>query len=249
LQSKWTIDTGVGYPGNDWGWGNAEQESYTAYTRNLVVTPEGTLRITPTQKNGKWYSARIETNAANDFSCAAGGKIRVEASLKLGAAPAANQQGIWPAFWMLGSSWRENWTNWPSVGEIDLMETINGQDQIYHNVHCGVYPDGPCNEPNGQGGSTPFTRGVFHTISVDIDRTNADWSSQTLTFRLDGVQTFQRKGSDFWTQDVWNSIAASSKLILLNIAVGGYWPGYANAQTVDGVDVAMDVKYVVVYST
>ncbi|KAH8881173.1 concanavalin A-like lectin/glucanase, partial [Thozetella sp. PMI_491] len=248
-QSKWTIDTGVGYPGNDWGWGNQEQESYTAYTDNLVVTANGTLRITPRHVRSYWYSARIETNAANDFSCPAGGKIRVEASLMLGDAPASQQQGIWPAFWMIGTAFRGNWNNWPGVGEIDLMETVNGQGQVYHNVHCGVYPDGPCNEPNGRGATVTFTRGVFHTVSVDIDRTSADWQSQSLTFRIDGVQTLQLPGSTFQTQDVWESLAATPKMILLNVAVGGNWPGYANDQTVDGLPVAMDVKYVVVYSS
>jgi beta-glucanase (GH16 family) len=248
--SKWTIDLGTSYPGGPARWGNNEEQNYTASTDNLVITPEGTLRITPLRRNGKWTSARIETTAAHDISCPAGGKIRVQASIKLGAADPSTQQGIWPAFWMLGSGYRLNYTGWPSIGEIDVLESINGKPTIYHVAHCGSKTGGACNEPSGRGGNTPFVRGSFHTISVDIDRTNgADWRNELLSWRVDGVETFRLTGAQVGSQDAWGPLTKSAKFILLNVAVGGLWPGYSNAQNVDGETIAMDVKYVVVYSS
>src|SRR6266540_3128322 len=64
----------------------------------------------------------------------------------------AAAQGYWPAFWMLGAPFRGVYTNWPSVGEIDVMENVNGANTVWGTLHCGVAPGGPCNEFNGIGG-------------------------------------------------------------------------------------------------
>lgn len=50
----------------------------------------------------------------------------IESRLKVGNASVALQQGIWPAFWSLGSAFRGNYSNWPGVGEWDLFESVNG---------------------------------------------------------------------------------------------------------------------------
>ncbi|KAH8880965.1 concanavalin A-like lectin/glucanase [Thozetella sp. PMI_491] len=247
--AKWTIDTGTSYPGGPGGWGNWEEETYVASTDVLGISSDGTLRIAPKRVDGKWISGRIETNAANDITCPAGGKMRVEASIKLGAAPASAQQGMWPAFWMLGSEYRGNYTNWPAIGEIDMLESVNGKASIHHGVHCGTTLGGPCYEPNGRGTSAAFSRGVFHTVSVDIDRTSSDWKNETMVWKIDGLDTWKLTASQIASQDLWSALAWTPKFILLNVAIGGAWPGYSNDSTAEGVDVGMDVKYVAAWST
>jgi beta-glucanase (GH16 family) len=255
--SKWAIDTGTGYPGGPAHWGTGEVQSYTSSSANLGITSRGTLQITPVRaSNGQWTSARIETTAANDFSCAAGRRLRMEASLLISGS-AGSQAGVWPAFWSLGSSFRGNYNNWPSVGEIDILESINGDATVWQTVHCGSGSGGPCHETNGISSTAGFARGVWHTVAVEIDRTNSggDWRGEKLTWFVDGSPTTSVTGAVVGDQSAWTSLARSSRYLLLNVAVGGSFPdAVANtktptAQTTGGSVAAMEVKYVAVYST
>ena len=64
-------------------------------------------------------------------------------------------EGYWPAFWMLGAPYRGNYQNWPSVGELDIMENVQGLNTVWATMHCGTNPGGPCNETTGLGGNLP----------------------------------------------------------------------------------------------
>ncbi|MCJ1357642.1 MAG: hypothetical protein MMC33_007638 [Icmadophila ericetorum] len=247
--SNWIIDQGTQYPGGAPQWGNNELETYTASTSNLQITKSGTLYIIPQKNTTGWTSGRIETQRS-DFACAMGKKMLVEASIKLGAAPVAEQQGIWPAFWALGSSFRGNYTNWPAATEWDFLEAVNGASTIYSTAHCGTAPGGPCNEYNGLGdGGIAFTRSVFHTVTFQIDRsmtgpgTKGTWKNETLMWFLDGKSVFSITGAQVGDQNTWAALAHDAHFLLLNVAVGGSWPGNPNSQTIGGVTVGMEVDY------
>lgn len=255
--SNWIIDLGTSYPGGAPKWGNNELETYTSDYRNLHVTHEQTLALTPqfANKTQSWTSARIET-ARSDFAAKPGEKLYIEGRIKLGSAPAAQQQGIWPAFWALGAEFRGVYTNWPDASEWDFMENLNGQATVYQTLHCGTAPGGPCNEYNGIGnGGVAFSRQGFHTYGFEVDRTmvaagkTGTWMNETLTWYVDGKAVLSVKGAQINDEPTWAKIAHQGHFLLLNVAVGGYWPGYPNAQTLDGQKVQMEVDYVGVWNS
>ncbi|TLS23512.1 uncharacterized protein PpBr36_06086 [Pyricularia pennisetigena] len=259
--SKWTIDTGNSYPGGPMNWGTNEIQTYTNSPSNLAITEAGTLRITPTGPSygvdvgGRWASARIRTKPEHDFAPQAGKRTRIEARLLVGAGNA--QAGIWPAFWSLGAAYRDNYQNWPSVGEVDIFETVNGLPSAWHTVHCGSSAvGGPCNESAGIGRSVPMSRGEFHTVAVEIDRTGGrHWSEETLQWSIDGAVTFTLAGARVGDERAWTSLAHSPRFLLLNVAVGGGFPDAVAKtrtpalSTIGGVDAALEVDYVAVFST
>jgi len=257
--AKWTVDLGTSYPGGPARWGNNEAQTYTADRANLAVSAQGVLTITPVlSAAGRWTSARIETTAGFDFGCAAGRRLRVEATLRVGAAAAATQAGIWHAFWLLGAAYRGNYGNWPSVGEIDILETLNGLPRAWHTLHCGpTAAGGPCHETNGIGDQSDFSRGEWHTVAVEIDRTNAggDWRGETIEWFVDGDSVAAVNGAIIGDATAWEALARSKKFLLLNTAVGGGFPDGVlgaktpNGQTRGGAGAAMEVKYVAVFTT
>lgn len=121
-------------------WGTGEVETYTSSSSNVRLytdtSKNGHLWIVPQRSSsGAWTSGRVESRRS-DFTAPAGGKLRVEASIKMPDVTGSNGLGYWPAFWLVGGAFRGNYTNWPEVGEIDIMENINGQDTITEVLHC-----------------------------------------------------------------------------------------------------------------
>ena len=257
--SKWTILTGTSYPGGPANWGTNEVQTYSASRDNLVITASGTLRITPLYSGNRWTSARIETTATNDIACPEGGRLRIEASLRLGSAPAAQQMGIWPSFWAMGSEFRGRYDRWPAAGEIDIAESINGAATVWQALHCGTAPGGPCNEYSGISNTAPLTRGAFHTVAVEIDRTNGgNWRGEKLTWFVDGRATTTLTGSRVNDERAWTAVTRNPKFLILNVAVGGDFPdNVANsgrvrtptAETRGGEDSSLEVRYVAAFST
>ncbi|KAL3478331.1 concanavalin A-like lectin/glucanase domain-containing protein [Aspergillus californicus] len=253
--AKWIFDTGKSYPGGPANWGQNELQTYTKAVDNIRITPEGTLLIIPHKSSsGAWTSARIETVRTN-FAARRGGKLFVEARVKTGCAVTAKQQGIWNAFWALGASFRGNYQNWPGVSEWDMMEVINGQNTVHNVLHCGVAPNGPCNEFVGlANGGRPWTKCNWHYVGFEVDRTQVTaagvelWRQNTLTWYVDGKQTHRVTGKDINDWDTWNKIAYQGHFLLLNVAIGGDWPGAPNAQTVDAAGVRLEVDYVRVWN-
>ncbi|EHK27028.1 glycoside hydrolase family 16 protein [Trichoderma virens Gv29-8] len=242
-QGNWNIITGnLGV--------NNELETYSSSTRNVQLSGGNTLQLVPWKDSstfGGWTSGRLESKYT--FTPQAGKVTRAEASIRFGSNAQANKQGIWPAFWMLGDSLRHG-GSWPNCGEIDILETVNGQATGHGTLHCDVYPGGICNEGNGIGGPVNIANiNDFHTWRVEIDRTSNNWQSETLTWSLDGTNFFQITGSRIGNQGVWNNIAHSPLFFILNVAVGGNWPGNPNGSTLDGYGSMMEVGYVAQYST
>jgi beta-glucanase (GH16 family) len=252
---NWIFDVGTQYPGGPARWGNNEYETYTTSPSNIQITQNQTLTITPRLSNGTWTSARIETQC-DEFVALPGGKLYVESRIKLGDAPASQQQGIWPAFWSLGCEFRGNYSNWPAASEWDFLESVNGLPTMYSTLHCGLTPGGPCNEDDGLGsGGVGFSKGVFHTVGFMVDRSmcgknsKATWLNETLNWYLDGEKIFTVSGATVGDEDTWDMVAHQEHFLLLNVAVGGNWPGAPNIATTDGSSVAMEVDYVGVWNS
>ncbi|KAK7420739.1 hypothetical protein QQX98_002541 [Neonectria punicea] len=228
---------------------NAELEVYTRSTRNLQRSGGNTLQLVPWRDSSVstgWTSGRVESRYV--FTPTAGRITRAEAVIRFGDNAIANKQGIWPAFWMLGNALRTG-GSWPSCGELDAMETVNGQLTGYGTAHCDVYPGGICNEGTGIGGTIGIPDQGWHTWRVEFDRTRGSWQQETITWYMDGRQFHQITGSRINNERVWATLCHSPLYFILNVAVGGSWPGYPNGNTADGYGSMMEVGYVAHYSS
>ncbi|CAM6112659.1 unnamed protein product [Calypogeia fissa] len=254
---NWIIDSGTSYPGGAPNWGTGEIETYT--NLNYAITSDQALAITPRKApDGSWTSSRLES--VGDFTCTPGGKLWVEAELKLGAAPESQQQGIWPAFWALGSKFRGVYTNWPEVSEWDFFESINGIPTMYMTIHCGVDPGGPCDETTGIQGTAAIIPGQWHRVAFEVDRSmsgpgqTGTWLDETLNWYLDEVLVFSVTGARVNDQAAWEQLAHQPHFLLMNVAVGGAFPNAIaggttpTAATIDGPSVGMEVFYVGVWN-
>ena len=239
--ANWQQDTGTAYPGGAANWGTGETETYTTDRANARLDGSGHLQITATRDaSGAWHSARLETRRTS-FTAPAGGALRVQARIKVPAAGA----GYWPAFWMLGSAFRGNYTNWPGIGEIDIMENKGSEPSTVHGTfHCGVAPGGPCNENNGISGayrSTSALSAGFHTFGVQWDRST---KTERISWFVDGHTYFTVRSTDV-DAATWARATHHGFFVLLNMAIGGSFSGPTDAgtrpggvMTVDSVSVA-----------
>ncbi|KAM7205368.1 beta-glucanase [Naviculisporaceae sp. PSN 640] len=237
--SKWQIVTGIHT--------NNEVQDYTTSNRNIQISGGGTIQFVPLKSsNGQWTSGRIESKF--EFTPSPNKATIIEGKIRFGDHPAANKQGIWPAFWLLGGVIRQG-TPWPRCGELDVMETINGQPLGYATVHCGTYPGGPCNEPIGLPTSTGMSDNGWHTWTLKIDRTagKGDFKKEVLEWSVDGRVFKTLTGAQIGDQAIWSTLAHSPLFMVLNVAVGGDWPGAPNANTRDSWGSMMEVEYVAVY--
>jgi beta-glucanase (GH16 family) len=205
--NNWVFETGNGCP-NLCGWGNNELQYYR--TQNAWVEG-GLLTIearNESYQGSSYTSARIKTQGKKSFQY---GRVDVRALLPKG-------QGIWPALWMLGNNITS--VNWPSCGEIDIVELIGGiesDNTVHGTVHW--YNDGHVYA----GGSHSLQTGIFaneyHVFSIIWDPTNIKWYVNDTQFYQINItpshMTEFHKGFFF----------------IFNIAVGGNWPGNPNATT------------------
>src|SRR5271165_3834487 len=228
--AKWTYDLG-GH-----GWGNEELEFYTNHPQNVHIQ-SGNLVITAQKESTtsgavtrEYTSARIKTQ--NLFSQAYG---RFEARIKI-----PKGQGIWPAFWMLGDD--ISTVNWPKCGEIDIMENIGKEPAAVHASLHGP-PDPASGKPTADL-TTKFSLPGNPKLADDFHLYAAEWDPTELRFYIDQTNyaTFTRKQ--------WPASAPwpfhHKFFLILNLAVGGKWPGNPDNSTV--LPQQMLVDYVRVYS-
>ncbi len=212
--AKWQIETGDNV-------NNHERQYYTAGNRNAVLDGQGHLVITARKENPGnyqcWYgrceytSARL--NTSGKFSTTYG---RVEARMKI-----PRGQGIWPAFWMLGSDIGS--VGWPNSGEIDIMENVGFEPGTVHGTLHGPGYSG--SGGIGAGYSLPGGQAfadAFHTFAVD-------WSPNAITWSVDGTVYQRRTPADLGGRQ-W--VFDKPFFVILNLAVGGYWPGDPDGSTV-----------------
>ncbi|KOG41560.1 glycoside hydrolase family 16 protein [Streptomyces resistomycificus] len=242
--SNWQYATGTSYPGGPANWGTGEVETMTNSTNNVSLDGNGNLRITPLRDAaGRWTSGRIETNRT-DFQPPSGGKLRVEARVQMPNVTGTAAEGYWPAFWMLGAPYRGNYQNWPSVGELDIMENVQGRNTVWATMHCGTNPGGPCNETTGIGNSTacPNTtcQSGFHTYTMEWDRSV---SPEAIRFLVDGVN-FHTVNASQVDATTWANATNHGFFIILNVAMGGAFPdafgGGLDGDTRSGVPMVVD---------
>ncbi|SDG07396.1 Glycosyl hydrolases family 16 [Sinosporangium album] len=236
---RWLHDIGTCYPGCPAPqWGTGEIETMTDSVENVSLDGKGHLAITPLLRNGTWTSGRIETRRA-DFRYPPGGTMRVEARIALPYVTPGDGAGYWPAFWMLGERLRDGYTGWPGVGEIDVMEAVNGLPQIFGAMHCGVSPGGPCAEPKGLN-SPPqpcaTCHGTFHTYAVEVSADQVRWY-------LDGTHFFTVTSAQV-DPETWRNAVDHGFFLILNVAIGGGYPaaygGGPNPATVPGRPMLVD---------
>ncbi|WP_143664375.1 glycoside hydrolase family 16 protein, partial [Streptomyces murinus] len=218
--SNWQFDTGTSYPGGAGNWGTGEVESMTSSTSNVSLDGSGDLLITPRRDaSGNWTSGRIETTRT-DFQPPVGGKLRVETRLQMPNVTGDAAAGYWPAFWMLGAPFRGNYQNWPGVGELDIMENVQGLNKTWATMHCGTSPGGPCNETSGIGNSTacPNTtcQSGFHTYTMEWDRSV---SPEAIRFFVDGVN-YQTVTANQMDAATWTNATNHGFFVILNVAMG-----------------------------
>jgi hypothetical protein len=250
--ARWRFSLGHGYPGGPDNWGTGEIQSYTADTANVSLDGRGTLLITPRQDEpDRWTSARIETNI-DTFRPPVGGMMRVQARIRMPDVAGDAALGYWPAFWMLGGPYRES-LNWPAVGELDLMENVNGLNRVWAVLHCGTAPGGPCNESSGIGNDAPCPdttcQSSFHVYALEWDRSV---TPAQLRWYVDGT-LYHRVGEEQLPAGTWRDMSDHrGYFILLNVAMGGGFPdAYAPVKTpaittVPGKSMAVD--YVAVWT-
>ncbi|MEU4085504.1 glycoside hydrolase family 16 protein [Streptomyces aureus] len=223
--TNWQYTTGTSYPGGPANFGTGEVETMTSSTSNVALDGNGNLLITPRRDaSGNWTSGRIETKRT-DFEPPAGGKLRMEARIQMPNVTGAAAKGYWPAFWALGAPYRGNYQNWPGVGELDIMENVQGLNTEWATMHCGTNPGGPCNETSGIGNNTPCTgttcQAGFHTYAMEWDRST---SPEEIRFYLDGVNFHTVKANQV-DATTWANATNHGYFMILNVAMGGGFPG------------------------
>jgi beta-glucanase (GH16 family) len=208
--SKWTYDVGTG-PNND-GWGNQELEYYRSGTNNAVLCG-GYLNIIARKETygsgvyqRNYTSARIKTQGKFSRTY---GDIRVRMQCPI-------QQGLWPCFWMLGNSISS--AGWPACGEIDVAESRSKESNVYATAH---WSDNNNNYAR-YGTTKSTTLNSFHEYKVN-------WNSYNIKWFIDGVQ--------FHIMSIENGVNGTSEFhspffLLLNLAIGGGFPGSPDATTV-----------------
>ncbi|MGW7691445.1 glycoside hydrolase family 16 protein [Streptomyces asiaticus] len=221
-KNDWLYDIGTGYPGGAANWGTGEIESVTDSTDNVYHDGDGHMVIKPIRDgSGKWTSGRVETQRT-DFEAPAGGQLEISASLKQPNPEKA--LGIWPAFWAMGADARPvGATNWPSIGELDIMEDVNGLSKHSNTFHCGAWA-GECHDPDGISSDLLPCDGCqtdYHTYSVIVDRT--DTSAEQLRFYRDGKETFTVKQNQV-SAETWKKAVDHGFFAIFNVAVGGSYP-------------------------
>ena len=229
--SKWTYDTGVG--GN--GWGNNELETYTNRTKNaqiqggnLVITAVKETYADPSDGVTRNYtSARLKTQGL--FSQAYG---RFEARIKIPAG-----QGMWPAFWMLGNDISS--VGWPKCGEVDIMENIGKEPGIVH---------GSLHSPSTIGQTSDstalFSLPAGQKFADDFHLYAAEWEPGTIRFYVDSTLYATFNSSQWPAGGAW--VFDHPFFIILNVAVGGSWPGSPDNSTVFPQQMLVD--YIRVYT-
>ncbi len=227
--NNWSFEVGGG------GWGNYELQYYTngqnASIQYDSQAGSNVLVIEARRQGGFncWYGActytstRMISKGKKSFRYG-----RIEARIKL-----PQTQGIWPAFWMLGNNFDS--VGWPHSGEIDIMEHVGFEPNLTHgSLH------GP-----GYSGATPLTgtADLGQIVSANYHVFAIDWNASGITWFVDGRQFYhvsraqvEQYGPWVYDQPFW---------LLLNVAVGGTWPGSPDGSST--FPQRMYVDYVRVY--
>jgi beta-glucanase (GH16 family) len=224
---NWAFETGGG------GWGNNELENYTSRTNNARIV-NGQLVIEADQESyggSSYTSARMKTQGKCSWTYG-----RIEARIKI-----PRGQGIWPAFWMLGADIGS--VSWPTCGEIDIMENI-GKTSDQGTVHGTIHGPQLGGDYNGGGGvSGTYTLPDGAALADDFHIYAVEWTPSRIAWFLDSNQYFAATPASLPGGSTW--VFTQPQFILLNLAVGGNWPGNPDGTTIFPQQMVVD--YVRVY--
>jgi beta-glucanase (GH16 family) len=223
--ADWTYETGGG------GWGNGELEYYTGPS---AVPPGGlngqqsggnfNIQLRQESYGGNAYtSTRLITKGHHNFGPGDATPVKFEA--RIGNVPKG--QGTWPAFWMLGSN--IDTTPWPDCGEIDILETINDVNTDFTTIH---WNSGAGHAQFGPAGFANVNFAAFHVFGIT-------WTPTEIRWWMDGVTN--------GNADITNNINSTEEFhrsffALINVAIGGSWPGAPTSALV--LPKTMNVDYV-----
>lgn len=204
-ENKWGYNIGMG----ENGWGNSELEYYTNRPENVYVK-DGMLHIRAQKEDyegQKYTSTRLLSQNKFTFTY---GTVEARIALPVG-------KGIWPAFWMLGENIED--ISWPACGEIDIIEAINDESIVYgthHWAHEGSHAQYGNSTADHHGSSTKIDISEFHIYKMV-------WNKEFIEMYVD----------DFMYQKIDITDAAGEMgtfhkpfFFILNVAVGGSWPGF-----------------------
>ena len=224
---KWVYDLGGS------GWGNNELQTYTSRRENVRVE-NGKLVIEARRENftgadrrARGYtSARLKTKGKASWVYG-----RIEARIQLPSGP-----GIWPALWMMGDDVDQ--AGWPNCGEIDIMENIGREPATVHGtVHGPGY--------SGAGGiGKAFDLPVGERFSAGFHDFALEWEPSRLRWFVDGREYFSLTPKNLPARAKW--VFDKREFLLLNVAVGGSWPGHPSSTNL--FPQKMLVDFVRVYS-
>ena len=228
----WTYDTGTDCCGNN------ELETYCAWgsttgpcnptNPNAYVGTDGYLHIVAEKPSaGVYTSGRLKSQGLFSFQYG-----RIEARMLL-----PESQGMWPAFWLVGNNIAT--INWPACGELDVMEHINGSnpgnegyDWVQGSVHGTGLNGGIQYHPAG------FSASAWHTYGLI-------WTKGQIQYYVDNPSNVYATFTPATQAGTW-PFDQGPQFVILNLAVGGDWPGSPNATTV--FPSTMLVDYVRIYS-
>ena len=232
----WTYDTGAG------GWGNSELETYCAWNASVVpcstsnpsvyVGTDGYLHVVAQQPStGVYTSARLKTQGLFSFQY---GRIEIRAQVP-------EEQGLWPAVWALGNS--ISTVNWPACGEQDILERVN----------AATDPDWNEGSIHGTGFTGSNLGTVYHFSSGDTaagwHTYGMIWSKGTVSYYVDDPSspyvTYSTTSLNGLSGAVW-PFDSGANFILINLAVGGTWPGSPDSTTTFPAQMLVD--YVRIYT-
>jgi len=220
--AKWNYDLGAS------GWGNSELQNYTDRTNNARIE-DGCLVIEALKEShqGSAYtSGRLKTQGKWQWTYG-----RIEARIKV-----PRGQGIWPAFWMLGTNITA--VGWPKCGEIDIMENIGREpNTLYGTIHGPGYSGNQAISGKTNVADGAALADEFHVYAVE-------WTTNRIEWFLDGKRYFSVSPDTLPAGAKW--VYTGPQHLILNVAVGGHWPGYPDATT--SFPQQMLVDYVRVYA-
>jgi beta-glucanase (GH16 family) len=240
--ATWTYDVGTDCCGNN------ELETYCAWASatgpcnpaspNAYVGTDGYLHIVaqqPTAGTATYTSARMKTEGLFSFQYG-----RIEARMMVPESP-----GMWPAFWLLGSNITVN--PWPACGELDVMEHIDGANTPFGGPGTGPLPgydwtQSSVHGTNLNGGvpytTTGFSAAAWHTYGMI-------WSKGQIQYYIDSPSNIYETFTPATEAGTW-PFDSGPEFILLNLAVGGDWPGPPSTSTVFPSQMVVD--YVRIYA-
>jgi beta-glucanase (GH16 family) len=253
-RSKWDFDLGNGffdYKSHVWipGWGNEELQYYTDSPTNVGVKDSVlTIRAVKESVHGCGYtSARLKTRKRDGTALFTTlyGRVEFRAQVPWG-------KGLWPALWMLPQE--DRYGGWAASGEIDLMEIVGEKPhEVLNSIHFGSsFPARSLltHVHKLPGGSTVAD---WHTYAVEwepgeirfyvddvLTSTRNHWWSCSRLVRGKGVEP--RSAADI---NPWPAPFDQPFYLLMNVAVGGNFPGVPNPQTAFPAELRVD--YVRVY--